>query len=71
MIVSVWFVPTAFVAVAGVILMFASTHVLLASPEPPAAVLTAVLVVRVIDWPVTDERCVVAWTVVVPGWSPR
>ena len=47
-IVSTWFVPTAFVAVAGVIWMFASTQTLLALPLPPAAVLTAVLVVRVI-----------------------
>ena len=48
-IVSMWFVPTALVAVAGVIWMFASTHVLLALPLPPAAVFTAVFVVRVID----------------------
>ena len=41
-IVSMWFVPTAFVAVAGVIWMFASTQVLLALPLPPAAVFTAV-----------------------------
>ena len=52
-IVSMWFVLTAFVAVAGVIWMFASTQVLLALPLPPAAVLTAVPVVRVIDWPLT------------------
>ena len=54
MIVSVWFVPTALIAVAGVIVMFASTHVLLASSEPPAAVLSAVPVARVIDWPFTE-----------------
>ena len=65
MIVSVWFVPTAFVAVAGVILMFASTHVLLALPVPPAVVFSAVPVVRVIDWPLT-LTVVVAWTTVVP-----
>src|SRR5215467_7118967 len=37
-IVSTWLVPTALVAVAGVIWMFASTHTLLAFPLPPAAV---------------------------------
>ena len=47
-IVSTWFVPTGLFAFAGVIWMFASTHALLALPLPPAAVLTAVLVVRVI-----------------------
>src|SRR4051794_14867239 len=52
-IVSTWFVPIAFVAVAGVIWMFAFTHALFALPLPPAAVLTAVFVVRVIVWPLT------------------
>ena len=52
-IVSVWVALTAFVAVPGVMLMLASTHVLLALPEPPAFVFTAVLVVRVIVWPLT------------------
>src|SRR5258707_5737550 len=47
-LVRTWFVPTALVAVAGVIWMFALTQVLFALPLPPAAVLTAVLVVRVI-----------------------
>src|SRR5436190_1253205 len=37
-----WFVPTAFVAVAGEIWIFASTQTLLAFPLPPAAVFTAV-----------------------------
>jgi hypothetical protein len=46
-IVSTWFVLTALVSVAGVIWIFASTQVLLASPLPPAAVFTAVPVVRV------------------------
>ena len=42
-----------------------STQVLLASSLPPALVLTAVLVSRVIDWPAT-EKVVVTWTVLVP-----
>ena len=46
-------------------LMLASTQVLLALPLPPAAVLTAVPVSRVIDWPAT-ETVVVACTMVVP-----
>ena len=41
-IVSTWFVPTALVAVAGVIWMFAFDPDLLALPLPPAAVFTAV-----------------------------
>ena len=40
-IVSTWFVPTAFVAVAGVIWMFAFTQTFCALPLPPAAVFTA------------------------------
>ena len=63
-IVSTWFVPTAFVAVAGVIWMFASTQSLLALPLPPAAVFTAVLVVRVIVWPLTGMSDVAETTVV-------
>src|SRR5262245_40940375 len=35
-IVRMWFVPTAFVPVGGLIWMFASTHVLLAGPLLPA-----------------------------------
>src|SRR5206468_1234306 len=46
-IVSTWFVPTGFVAVAGVIWMFAFTQAFCALPLPPAAVLSAVPVVRV------------------------
>src|SRR3954471_5245421 len=52
-IVRTWFVPIGLVAVAGVIWMFALTQTLLALPLPPAAVFTAVLVVRVIVWPLT------------------
>src|SRR5262249_48812762 len=33
--VNVWLTPTSFVAGDGVIVMFASTHVLTAGPEPP------------------------------------
>ena len=65
MIVSTWFVPTALVAVAGVIWMFAFTQVLFALPLPPAAVFTAVFVVRVIVWPATGMS-EVAETTVVP-----
>ena len=64
-IVSTWFVPTMLVAVAGVIWMFALTQVLLALPLPPAAVFTAVFVVRVIVWPSTGMS-EVAETTVVP-----
>ena len=64
MIVSTWFVPAGLVAVAGVIWMFASTQIFLALPLPPAAVLTAVLVVRVIVWPLTGMSDVAATTVV-------
>jgi len=62
--VSVWFVPTAFVSVAGVIEIDASTQFLLALPLPPAAVLTAVLVVRGIVWPLTGMFDVAETTVV-------
>ena len=65
MIVSTWFVLTAFVAVAGVIWMLALTQILLALPLPPAAVFTAVFVVRVIVWPLTGMS-EVAETTVVP-----
>src|SRR6478735_8942762 len=65
-IVSTWFVFTAFVAFAGVIWMLALTQILLALPLPPAAVLTAVPVVRVIVWPLTGMSDV-AETTVVPG----
>src|SRR5262245_14658987 len=64
-IVSTWFVFTAFVAFAGLIWMFAFTHTLFALPEPPAAVITAVPVVRVIVCPFTGMSDV-AWTTVVP-----
>ena len=63
-IVSTWFVPVAFVAVAGVIAMFASTQTLLAFPEPPEAVFAAVPVVRVIVWPFTGMPDVAETTVV-------
>ena len=64
-IVSMWLVLTALVAIGGVIETLPSTQVLLASSLPPAFVLTAVLVARVIDWPLT-ENVVVTWTVLVP-----
>jgi len=64
----VWFVPTAFVAVAGVSWMFASglSHTFDALPLPPAAVFAAVPVVRVIVTPLTGMS-EVAWTTVVPA----
>ena len=68
-IVSAWFVPTGLVAVAGVIWMFAFTHALLAFPLPPAAVFTAVLVVRVIVCPFTGMSEVADTTVVLS--TPR
>ena len=64
-IVSTWLAPTALVAVAGAIWMFALTQTLLALPLPPAAVLSAVAVVRVIVWPLTGMS-EVAETTVVP-----
>ena len=63
-IVSTWFVPTGLFAVAGVIAMFASTQTLLALPLPPAAVFTAVFVVRVIVCPFTGMSDVADTTVV-------
>jgi hypothetical protein len=53
--VSTWFVPTAFVAVAGLSWMFASgfSHTFDAFPLPPEAVFAAVPVVRVITTPLT------------------
>src|SRR3954469_8556401 len=63
-IVSTWFVFTAFVSVAGVIWMLASTQILLALPLPPAVVFTAVLVVRVMVWPLTGMSDVAETTVV-------
>src|SRR5262249_32040754 len=51
--VRTWFVPTGFVAVAGVIWMFASTQFFCAFPLPPDAVFAAVPVVRVITTPPT------------------
>ena len=65
-IVSTWFVPIALFAFAGVIPMYASTHDLLALPEPPAAVFAAVPVVRVIVTPFTGIADV-AETTVVPA----
>ena len=47
MIVNTWFVPTTLVAVAGVIWILAFTQIFCALPLPPAAVFTAVPVVRV------------------------
>src|SRR4029079_15308530 len=64
-IVSTWLVPTAFVALAGVIWMFALTQTLLALPLPPAAVLTGVFVVRVIVLPIAGMS-EVAETTLVP-----
>src|SRR5437870_2766590 len=65
-IVSTRYVPTAFVALAGVIWMFALTQTLLALPLPPAAVLTAVSVVRVVVWLLTGMVAVVeTWVVPV------
>jgi hypothetical protein len=65
---SVWLVPTAFVAVAGLIWMFASgwSHVFDALPLPPEAVFCAVPVVRVIETPLTGMFDV-ACTTVTPG----
>ena len=63
-IVSTWFVLTAFVALAGAIWMLAFTQTLLAFPLPPAVVLTAVLVVRVTVWPLTGMSDVAETTVV-------
>jgi hypothetical protein len=65
-IVSTWFEPISFAAVAGEIWMFASTQFLLALPEPPDAVFCAVPVVRVITTPLTGMFDVAA-TTVVPG----
>jgi hypothetical protein len=66
--VSTWFVPTAFVAVAGDSWMFASgcNQIFCAFPLPPDAVLAAVPVVRVIVTPFTGMSDV-AWTTVVPA----
>src|SRR5262245_35556480 len=63
-IVNTWLLPTGFVSVAGVIWMFASTQTLFAFPLPPAVVLTAVFVVRVIVWPLTGMSDVAETTVV-------
>src|SRR5262245_22468789 len=65
-IVSAWFVPTGFVAVAGVIDVFVSTQTVPALPLPPAAVLTAVSVVRLIVLPLIGMS-EVAETTVVPA----
>src|SRR5262245_22143587 len=62
--VSTWFVPTGLFAIAGVMLMFASTQFLLAFPLPPEAVFAAVPVVRVIVWPLTPMFDVAETTVV-------
>jgi len=63
-IVNTWFVPTGFVAFAGVIAMLAFTHTFSALPLPPAAVFTAVPVVRVIVCPFTGISDVACATVV-------
>jgi len=63
-IVNTWFVPVGFVAEAGVIWMFASTHAFDALPEPPESVLAAVPVVRVIVTPLTGTSAVADTTVV-------
>src|SRR5829696_9453267 len=63
--VRTWLVSTALVSLAGVIWMLAFTQTLDALPLPPAAVLTAVLVSRVIAWPST-VRSELALTTVVP-----
>jgi hypothetical protein len=63
--VNVCVAPTRFVPF-GVIWMFASTHVLLALPDPPDAVFCAVPVVRVTTTPLTGMSDV-AETTVVPG----
>ena len=60
---NVWFVPTAFVAVAGVIWMFASTNVLCAFGPSPTF---ASPVVRVSETPPT-VTVVEAWIVFVPA----
>ena len=65
MIVSTWFVPSGLVAVAGVIAMFASTHVLFALAVPPEAVFAGVPVVREIEIVLTG-MFEVAETTVVP-----
>ena len=65
MIVNTCSVPTAFVAVAGPMAMFASTHFFSALSDPPAAVFSAVSVVRETDWPST-RMFEVACTSVVP-----
>src|SRR5262249_58742630 len=62
--VSRWFEPVGLVAFAGEIWMFAFTQFLLALPLPPAAVLAAVPVVRVIVTPLTGMSDVAETTVV-------
>jgi hypothetical protein len=64
--VSTWLAPSAFAAVAGVMLMFASTQFFDAFPEPPDAVFCAEPVVRVMTTPLTGIF-EVAETTVVPG----
>src|SRR3954451_11855421 len=63
-IVSTWFVPTAFVAFAGVIWMLALTQTLLALPLPPEVVFAGVSVVRVIVNPPTGMSDVAETTLV-------
>jgi hypothetical protein len=64
--VNVCVAPSGFVAVSGVIVMYESTQVLLASLEPPAVVFVDVLDARVIVCPLTFN-VVVTWTTVTPG----
>jgi hypothetical protein len=62
-IVSTWFAPTGFVAVCGLIWMFASTQFFVALLLPPDAMFAAVPVVRVIVTPMTGMSEVACTTV--------
>ena len=67
--VSVWFVPTALFADAGVIWMFASTHVLTAGPLPfgPAPMFAVAGSVSRVSATPRIVRAAVAFAVVVPA----